>query len=139
MVIKVLAKVGALFLMLVIGAIARKRKVITTESLDSLCRVVLHVTLPFLFIYILSSRCIGNTILTLWTAPVFAVSILGVGYGVSLLASRIVAVPESKRGTFRFLITFQNSGFLAIPIGYALFGEDGVLYIVIFTKQVFGS
>lgn len=133
MVNQVLAKVGALFLMLVIGALARRRKIITTESLDSLCRVVLHVTLPFLFIYVLSSRCIGDTIISLWTAPVFAMAVIFTGYFVSSIAARLIKVPEEKKGTFKFLISFQNSGFLAIPIGYALFGENGVLYIIIFS------
>ncbi|MFH1752761.1 MAG: AEC family transporter [Candidatus Omnitrophota bacterium] len=132
MVTQVLAKVGALFLMLVIGAIARRKKIITTESLDSLCRIVLHVTLPFLFIYILSSRCIGDTILSLWTAPLLALAVIATGYCLSLIAVRLIKVPDARRGTFKFLISFQNSGFLAIPIAYALFGEDGVLYIIIF-------
>ncbi|MEE8360423.1 MAG: AEC family transporter [Candidatus Omnitrophota bacterium] len=132
MVTQVFAKVGALFLMLVIGALARRKKIITTESLDSLCRIVLHVTLPFLFIYILASRCIGDTIISLWTAPVFAVLVIFVGYCVSSITAKLIKVPEDKKGTFKFLISFQNSGFLAIPIGFALFGQDGVLYIIIF-------
>jgi predicted permease len=118
--------------MLAIGALARFKKVITDEALDALCKIVLYVTLPFLFIYTLSSRCIGNTIFTLWTAPLFAVSIIFVGYGISCIAAKLFKVSPKKRGTFKFLISFQNSGFLAIPIAYALFGEDAVLNIIIF-------
>jgi len=128
----VFTKTGSLFIMLLVGALARYRKIITTDALDTLCRLVLNVTLPALFIYILASKCVGNTILSLWYAPFFAAAIIFVGYGVATIAAKLLKVPKERLGTFKFLIAFQNSGFLAIPIAFALFGEDGVLNIVIF-------
>ncbi|MDB4349924.1 AEC family transporter [Omnitrophica bacterium] len=132
MVIQVLAKVGALFLMMAVGALARFKKVITDEALDALCKIVLYVTLPFLFIYVLSTKCVGDTILSFWTAPLFAVAIIFIGYGVAWAAAKFLRLSPKRKGTFIFLISFQNSGFLAIPIALALFGDEGVLNIIIF-------
>ena len=132
MIIQVLTKVGALFFMLAVGAVARARKVITDEALDSLCKIVLSVTLPFLFIYVLSTKCNKEVFLSLWKAPLFAVLIIGVGYVISRILGALLKLNRKRKNTFTFLISFQNSGFFAIPIAFALFGEEGVLTIVIF-------
>lgn len=132
MIIQVLTKVGALFLMLAVGGLARFKKIITDEALDSLCKIVLSVTLPFLFIYILSTRCDKATLSSLWMAPLFAVSIIFIGYIIAMAAAALLKLPPKRKNTFAFLISFQNSGFLAIPIALVLFGQEGVLAIVIF-------
>lgn len=132
MIIQILAKVGSLFLMIVVGALARFKRVISDEALDALCKIVLYVTLPFLFIFVLSSKCLGNTIFTLWKAPIFAALIILTGFIVASVAAKFLGLSGKKKDTFTFLVSFQNSGFLAIPIGFILFGEEGVLNIVIF-------
>lgn len=118
--------------MLLIGALARLRRVITDEALDNLCRIVLYVTLPFLFIYVLSTRCNKAVLFSLWMAPLFALSIVFISYIVARAAASVLKLSPKKKETFTFLISFQNSGFLAIPIALALFGEEGVLTVVIF-------
>jgi len=132
MVIQVLTKVGSLFLMLAVGALARTRRIISDEALDNLCKIVLSVTLPFLFLYVLSTKCDREALSSLWMAPIFAVSIVFIGYIMATLAAAILKLTPKRKNTFTFLISFQNSGFLAIPIALALFGEEGVLTIVIF-------
>lgn len=132
MVIQILTKIGALFLILAVGGLARARRIITDDVLDNLCRIVLYVTLPFLFIYVLSTKCDRETLAALWMAPLFAASIIFIGYVVAEAAASFLRVPPEKRGTFTFLISFQNSGFLAIPIAVVLFGTEGVLTIIIF-------
>lgn len=132
MIIQVLSKVGTLFLILAVGALAKFRRIITDETLDNLCKIVLSVTLPFLYIYVLSTGCNKDAILSLWMAPLFAVSIIFIGYIIGGLVALILRLPPKRRDAFTFLISFQNSGFLAIPIAAALFGQEGVLTIVIF-------
>lgn len=132
MMTQVLVKVAGIFLMLAVGALARYRKVITDEALDSLCKVVLYVTLPFLFIYILSTKCLGDTILSLWMGPVAAVLIIGAGFAISSILALALKLPPKKRDAFKFLITFQNCGFIAIPLALALFGEEAVVALIIF-------
>lgn len=133
MVIQVLIKVGALFFIMAIGAFARARKVITEQSLGSLCRVVLDVTLPFLFIYILSTQCTGDRIASLWYVPLMAIAVVMTGYAVSSAAAFLIKLPPSQKSIFTVIISFQNCGFLAIPIAFALFGAEGVLNMVVFS------
>jgi len=132
MIIHILSKVGALFLILAVGALVRYKKVITADALGVLSNIVLYVTLPFLFIYVLSSRCIGSTLLSLWPAPVMSAAIIFTGWVMALAAAALLRLSPERRGTFLFLVSFQNSGFLAIPLAFALFGEDGVLNVIIF-------
>lgn len=133
MIIHVFTKVAAVFLMLAVGGLARLRRIITDEALENLCKIVLYVTLPFLFIHVLSTRCTREAISALWMAPFFAIAIIFTGFFVGRLASALLKIPKKKRDTLSFLTAFQNSGFLAIPIGFVLFGERGVLTVVMFT------
>ncbi len=133
MIIHVLAKVASLFLMLVVGVLARFRRVITDEALDNLCKIVLSVTLPFLFIYVLSTRCTRDALSTLWMAPLFAASIIFIGFAIGEVVGRLLKLPPKRKDAFTFLTSFQNSGFLAIPIALVLFGQEGVLTVVMFT------
>ncbi len=133
MIIHVLTKIGVLFFVLAFGALARFKKVITDKALDDLCKIVLYVTLPFLFIYVLATRCTWEALSMLWMGPLFAGAIISVGYVVGRIASRLLKLPPKKSDTLTLVISFQNSAFLAIPIAFALFGEDGVLHIIMFS------
>lgn len=133
MIIHVATKVGTIFLMLAVGAAAKFKRLITDESLDSLCRVVLDVTLPFLFIYVLSTKCNIEALSYMWMAPLFAVLIILAGYATGRLAAAVLKVPAKKKDTFTFLVSFQNSGFMAIPLALVLFGQEGVFTVVMFT------
>lgn len=133
MILQILTKVEVLFFILALGILARARKVITDDALDDLTRVVLDVTLPFLFIYILATRCMGGGTASLWLCPVIAVAINLTGFLVGTVAAKALRLPPKRRDTFALVTSFQNSGFLAIPIAFALFGEDGVLYVVMFS------
>lgn len=131
MVIQVLTKIASLFLMLAVGAVARKRQIITDETLDNLCKIVLSVTLPFLLLYVLY-QCDRETLISLWPAPFYSASIIFTGYVLSYLIASFLKLPLKKKGTFIFVSSFQNSGFFAIPLALVLFGEKGVLYVIIF-------
>ena len=51
----VISRIGIVFVVLLIGALARRRGVLTKETTDSLSRIAIEVTLPFLYLYTLST------------------------------------------------------------------------------------
>ncbi len=133
MVTQVLTKVGAIFFIMAIGALARRRKIITDEALNNLYKIVLTITLPFLFIYVLSTRCSYETFTSLRILLVFSAAIVFIGFLVGKIGASLLKLPEKRRETFVLITSFQNSVFMAIPIAFLLFKEEGVLAITIFS------
>jgi len=115
-----------------VGAFARYKRIIKDETLTSLINIVLYIALPFLYFYSLSSHATPAALKRLWFLPICAFAIVGIGYAIGLFSSRFLKLPEAKKKTFLFMASFTNYGFLAIPIVYMLFNEEGLFHIVIF-------
>ncbi len=132
MYLSIFSKVCVLFIVFGIGAIARFRNAITEESMKDLCKVVLVVTLPFLYFSTLAGKCTPETFRTIWNLPVFAIVFVMLAYVLARFLSRFVPLSRDSKNTFIYLSTFTNCGFLAIPIAHMLYGPDGVLRVVLF-------
>ena len=129
---QILSKISVLFIILFIGGLARKREILTKESTKALAKLVLIVTLPFLYFYSLATKFSLEILKTIWALPLFAIFLIILGYGIANLLSRFVRLNPSEKATFIYLSTFTNCGFLAIPIANALYGSEGVIRVVFF-------
>ena len=132
MFIQILSKISVIFLLLLIGALARYRKLLTDQISNGLSRVVIVVTLPFLYFYTLATQCSRELLSRLWMLPVSAVCLVLVSYLFGRTISYFLRLEPARRNTFTYLSAFTNCGFLAIPIAFALFNKEGVLMVVIF-------
>jgi len=129
---QVLSKVSVLFVLLIIGAIAKYKGILNDEFNKSLAKLVLVVTLPVLYFYSLATQFTLELFKTIWSLPVFAVLFVIVAYFIAVLLSKLVKLDPAERATFVYLSTFTNCGFLAIPIANMLYGEEGVMRVVFF-------
>lgn len=132
MLITIISKTAVIFIIAAIGAAARLRKIVSEGSIQDLCKVVLFVTLPFLYFTTLSLQCTPDMMREIWNLPLFAMLFVMIAYVAGLALSRFLPLSPEARATFTYLITFTNCGFLAIPIAHVLFGEQGVLRVVFF-------
>lgn len=132
----VFSRIGIIFIVLLVGTLARWRKVLTKETEDGLCRIAIEVTLPFLYFYTLSTNLTPQLFFSILTLPLFAILLTFVSFFLSWLVSfRLKLNPEQRR-TFMFLITFPNYGFLAIPLVFALFGQEGLVRVFMFNLGI---
>ncbi|HZW68153.1 MAG TPA: AEC family transporter [Pseudogracilibacillus sp.] len=115
-----------------LGYAAFKCKVLNKDSHDVLSSIILKITLPCLiihsldkpfeiemlkeFIYLLSLS------LYILTASVLLASWMG----------NRMRDEKRKRAAYESLIIFGNQGFIGYAVVYTLFGEDGIVYVVIF-------
>ncbi len=129
---QIFSKVGVLFIILFIGAIARYKKILSEESSRALAQVVLIVTLPFLYFHSLATEFTAELLKTIWILPVFAIFLVLMAYVIARFLSRFVSLSPSEKATFIYVATFTNCGFLAIPIANALYGAEGVVRVVFF-------
>ncbi|MBN3037798.1 MAG: AEC family transporter [Candidatus Omnitrophica bacterium] len=132
----VLYRIGIIFAILFIGALARRVNILTKETTDGLCRLAIEVTLPFLYFYTLSANLNRGLFLSIWSMPLWAVGLTFVSLVLGWAFSSGLKSDLRQRRTFLFLVTFGNYGFLAIPLVYALFGQEGLVIVSVFNLGV---
>lgn len=130
----ILNQVVILFVILVIGLVAGKYKIIDSVGSKKLSEVLLFVTSPMMvfnsfFIEFSKERLVN----VLW--------IIGTGVGmfvISIVLSKVIYGKFNEKivSVLRFTAIFSNCGYMGLPLMKAIFGNDGVFYgsfyIVIF-------
>lgn len=125
-------QVLSLFLIMVIGFIMYKRKIIDDEANVRFTRLVLNVTVPAQIItaFVSNQGIVGR----LEVVQVFGISFLMyVVYGfMGILFLYGVRVAREQRGTYQFMMMFGNVGFMGFPVVETLLGKEALIYAVIF-------
>lgn len=120
-------------LMIIIGIICVRSKVLKQESLEVLSKFILRVILPLCILYnILNGATRADVISNFYIIPVSAVI-----YGVLILNSWLLAKVfklEFNRGkTFQAVMTFGNIGFIGIPLIIAIFPSNGMVFVSLYS------
>ncbi len=129
--IVVVEQVGILAILMAVGYIASRVKVINENESRSMTALLTNISLPAL---ILSAFNIGYSKDTLkGVVIIFVLSI--VIHLVAALIGKIAFMkyPKAKNRVLRFGNVFANSGFMGVPFVYALFGKDALLYGSVYT------
>ncbi len=111
----IFSRMGIIFMVLLVGALARWRKVFGQETIEGLCRIAVEVTLPVLYFHTLSTNLSRELLLSIWPLPIFAIALIFLSYFFSRLFSAHLNLSLSQQRTFLFLASFPTYGFLAIP------------------------
>jgi predicted permease len=118
-----------MFLVILAGWLARKRKALSAETTATLSRFVVDITFPALgFLQMLKSVDIP-ALRENWFTPLLGVAILLVGQLVGLSTAGFFC-RKAQRATFIFLIVINNWVYLPLPIAQGLYGDDGVRVIL---------
>jgi len=120
-----------LFIIMCIGFIAKKSKLINENTEKSLSNVLLNISLPALMLSSINVEYSPDTLPNM--LQIFYITI------VLYLAVIIFANITAKLFRFKYplagayinLLTFANVGFMGFPIANALFGQIGILYATV--------
>ena len=117
-----------LFLLILVGFVARKAKIIDADLTKGLSTVVVKVAQPFLIIYSItkldfSALNLKNGLLVLGFGILSHALTIALAF---ILFSRIKDIDEKK--IYQFAFTFCNCAFIGFPILNSLFGEIGLFY-----------
>lgn len=125
-------KMLIMVLMMAVGFVAGKAKVMTEESNHTLSVIINKITMPCMMLYsaLNNEHALSN-------AQVMELVVLALGsYVVLILLSKLftlVVRPEKgHRGLYEFILIFANQGFIGIPVISAVYGTDAVFYLSIF-------
>lgn len=123
-----------LFLIMGVGALAVKLKIIPAGITQNLSSILLKITLPCTVFYSLVSKeydpsFLKDSLITmgLGTVILFSAAILSL-----LLAKHVLHVRKGGQGVWAMACTFCNNGFIGYPVVLSLFGTDGLALAVMY-------
>lgn len=131
-IIPVFMQMIVLFLILAIGYVAGKTKVMTIEGNKSLSLLVNNIANPCSILY--SALCTEHA---LSNSEVIALIGIAVAMYVLLIACaqltpRLLKVSKDQTGQYKFMMIFSNVGYMGIPVVAAIFGQEAVICVSIF-------
>jgi predicted permease len=126
----VLIKIAGMFLVIVIGWLARKRGFLAAEFTATLSRLVVDVAFPALVFTQMLRTVDAAALREGWLGPILCGLLIVVAYLVGLVAAPLFSGKE-QRNTFIFLVAIPNWVFLPLPIAEALYGSAGVRTVLL--------
>lgn len=129
--INVINQVIILTLMMMVGVILRKTKIITNEVNKGFSGILMNVTLPCMIIYSFNFKfsmdMLKSAIIILFYSIVIHI--------ILMILSKILyyKFEDSEKNIFKFATVFSNCGFVGYPVIQGIFGNIGVFYTSIFT------
>jgi malate permease and related proteins len=126
----VLIKIAAMFLVIVVGWLARKRGFLADAFTATLSRLVVDVAFPALVFTQMLRTVDAAALRDGWYAPLLCGLLIVVAYLVGLVMA-LLCTGKSQRNTFIFLVAIPNWVFLPLPIAEALYGNAGVRTVLL--------
>ncbi len=120
-----------LLILMLIGFVCYKRKMITEETSKKLSGIVLNITNPAMILSAglskeqITGEDLGETFLL--AVCFYIVMIL-----IAVLLSRLLRTKGKQSGTYQVMTVFSNIGFMGFPIISAVFGKGALLYAALF-------
>ena len=120
-----------LFILMFVGFLISKAKVITAEANQYICKMVVTIGVPGL---LLSSVADGSP----FHDQVELLEVIGVctliNVAVVLISWLVVKVLriQNSKNVYKFMTIFPNAGFIGFPVINAIFGSEALIYAAIF-------
>ena len=108
---------------LIVGVILRATRRLEGDAVHTLNRVIVDVTLPCLVLGIL---CDSELAPSIWGALVATALGQAIGLVGGVGITRAMGLPRRTQGAAGLVAAFANTGFLGIPVAFALFGGKGL-------------
>lgn len=133
--LSITVQVGILFVLIAVGMVITKLKVVTKTGVDQIVDVLLYVVTPCLIVdSFLSVEFNKDTITELLIAAGCAILTHIIGIIFALVFLRVK--PDAMKSVYRFGVVFSNGGFMSLPLAEAILGEKGVvlvsMYVIVF-------
>ncbi len=115
-----------LFMLIAVGAVCGKTKLLNDAAVKCCANVVLYIATPCVII----RSCIREFDPTMLKGFLIVVAAAAVNHLLLIAVARAVFrdKDESRRQVLRFSTVFSNAGYMAIPLQQAVLGEEGVFY-----------
>ena len=122
----VAANVLTLFLLMGVGVVCAKTKLLSDSSVKALANLVLYIATPCVII----KSCIREFDPSMLWGFLTVVAVAAVNHALLIFLARVVFRDreENRRRVLRCATVFSNAGYMAIPLQQAILGDVGVFY-----------
>lgn len=128
--LSVCRQTGILFILILTGSVCSKRNFFSDSTIEDLTKFVLYLVTPCVIIESFHRPFDTSMLFNLGLAAAAAAAVHLINI---LLAHMILKNPDDpKQRVMRFSSIFSNCGYMALPMQYALLGNDGVFYGAVF-------
>ena len=121
-----------LFLLIGIGFILRKAKIMGDAIDSGITRLIIYCTMPAMVLNSVLSRVGERDVTLVIKFIVIAIAMYTVLPIIAFIIAKVLRIPGNIKGIYQYLIIFANVGFMGFPRIGAIFGPDSILYAGIF-------
>lgn len=126
----IITQIVVLFLIIIVGFFAKKKKIITGEVNKGLTELLLNITLPFLIITSFNFDFSLDMLYKSGVILVYTICLFIIVYIIGRVAYR--KYPHEIKSVLIFTAMFSNCGYMGFPIIDSVYGKEGVFYAAIF-------
>ena len=130
----VLKQMVVIFLLILVGYILQKKKLVTQKDGACLSKLIVEVFNPAIIVSsVIGSSNNGEGNITgtvLLAAVLFLVLIL-----LAVPISKIFAGGREEKKIYSLIFVFSNLGFIGIPVVQSIFGKGALIYVAIFILE----
>lgn len=130
----VIDQVAILFIIMAIGVIARKKKILNNEVKKGVTDLILNITLPLMIIASFNQKFSMDMLVNAGVILIFSTSIHTISYFVSKIL--YFKSTDDRKSVLRYLTVFSNAAFMGYPVLEAMYGKIGVFYASIYCIPV---
>ncbi|MBS4196786.1 AEC family transporter [Lederbergia citri] len=121
-----------LYMIALVGFIARKRGILNEYSDEVLTQLVLYITLPALILFSLDIPFSVQVIHELLWLVFMSIYILVISILLAAKMRKRSQLPEKQKNVYEGLTIFGNQGFIGYAISFILLKEQGIIYLTMF-------
>lgn len=128
----VLQQMVIIFILIGIGMILYRRKLISEEGSKQISGLIINVTNPALLICSALDDGPKASLQELGIALIAYAAVFAILIAVSFLIPRLLRIPKNLHYAYQMLTIFGNVGFIGIPLASAVLGSESLIYVSIF-------
>ena len=131
--LQIMLKNVIIFVLLAVpGCLLVKGKLVGGKESGILSKLLTYVGMPFMIL----SSTLNLEFTPEFTRSILITSVFGILFVLAMFFGTSLLVRDSdikRRGMLRFCMIFANNGFIGIPLGRAVFGEDSpvMAYLIV--------
>lgn len=120
-----------LFLVMIVGYIANKAKILDQNQNQKMSSLILNVTSPALILSSVATPTNGSlsSVVQIFLISIVIYMVLPI---MGILLGKILKVQKEDRNLYQFMTIFSNVGFMGYPVIQSIFGSEALFFAAIF-------
>ncbi len=129
--IAVFYKIATTCLLILVGFLARRMKILPENSVSFVSKYIVNVSLPAYLVYYMPASISPGMIAGYWYYPLVGAALVALLDCFGHATARLWA-GEGEHATFRILVAFPNWVFMALAVCEPLFGAAGIRMVLLY-------